>query len=358
MVNFVGKRLQVFVSSTFTDLKAERQVAVEAILASGHIPAGMELFAADSESQMRVIEQWIDESDVYVLILGGRYGSIEPKSGKSYTHLEYEYAVKKNKPICACVARDDALEKKIKKIGRGAMEQEAPDKLSSFRKEVMSRMVAMWHEPKDIQIAITNSLAFLSRKDDLLGWVRPAIEPASSSFGLDSYNRDSHGLANKAALIREAKKEIFWIGASFHYTLPNCRQLVVDRVTAGLTFRVLIADPAGLDYKSTARSFGQTQEELGLETDRTVSACQVISASLTHAIGSFSLRTIDYALPLGVYFFDPTLSTGSMMLVPHIPGNDAPVEPGFLFRRIERGPLCDYYEMYDQLWKHGNEVLQ
>ncbi len=81
MVDFIKKRLQVFVSSTFSDLRDERQAAVEAILSVGHIPAGMELFAAGDESQMDVIKQWIDESDVYLLILGGRYGSIEPKSG-------------------------------------------------------------------------------------------------------------------------------------------------------------------------------------------------------------------------------------------------------------------------------------
>jgi len=40
---------------------------------------------------MEVIKQWIDESDVYLLILGGRYGSIEPKTGISYTQLEYEW---------------------------------------------------------------------------------------------------------------------------------------------------------------------------------------------------------------------------------------------------------------------------
>jgi hypothetical protein len=357
MVTFVGKRLQVFVSSTFEDLKAERQVAVEAILAAGHIPAGMELFAADNESQMTVIKQWIDESDAYVLILGGRYGSIEPKSGKSYTHLEYEYAVQKNKPICACVAEDCAIEKKVKKIGRSAMEQKAPDKLSSFREEVMNRMVAKWSDPRDIRIAIADALASLSRKSDLIGWVRPAIEPAGNPFGLISYNRDSHGLANKAALIREAKKEVFWIGASFHYTLPNCRQLIIDRVAAGLNFRALIADPAGLDYQSSARSFGQTRVELGLETERTMGACNGIRASLQTAMGSFSLRKIDYALPLGVYFFDPTLETGSMMLVPHIPGHDAPVDPGFLFRRTEPGPLVDYFEMYDQMWKHSTDAL-
>ena len=39
------KKLQVFVSSTYEDLKQERQTAVEAILTAGHIPAGMELRA-------------------------------------------------------------------------------------------------------------------------------------------------------------------------------------------------------------------------------------------------------------------------------------------------------------------------
>ncbi|MCB0521514.1 MAG: DUF4062 domain-containing protein [Saprospiraceae bacterium] len=58
------KKLQVFVSSTYMDLVKERQVAVEAILQAGHIPAGMELFAAGDEEQWDVIKKWIKESDV------------------------------------------------------------------------------------------------------------------------------------------------------------------------------------------------------------------------------------------------------------------------------------------------------
>jgi hypothetical protein len=54
------KKLQVFVSSTYEDLKEERQAAVEAILSAGHIPAGMELFAAGDEPQMQVIRDWIE----------------------------------------------------------------------------------------------------------------------------------------------------------------------------------------------------------------------------------------------------------------------------------------------------------
>lgn len=76
------KKLQVFISSTYTDMLVERQGAVEAILRAGHIPAGMELFAAGDESQLETILRWIDDSDVFMLILGGRYGSIEPKSKK------------------------------------------------------------------------------------------------------------------------------------------------------------------------------------------------------------------------------------------------------------------------------------
>lgn len=76
------KKFQIFVSSTYTDLKEERQAAVEAILSAGHIPAGMELFSAGDESQMTVIKRWIDESDIYLLILGGRYGKLNLNLGK------------------------------------------------------------------------------------------------------------------------------------------------------------------------------------------------------------------------------------------------------------------------------------
>jgi len=95
------RKLQVFVSSTYNDLREERQAAVQAILKAGHIPAGMELFTAGDRSQLEIIKNWIDDSDVFMLILGGRYGSIEPKSGKSYIEVEYGYAEELEKPLFA-----------------------------------------------------------------------------------------------------------------------------------------------------------------------------------------------------------------------------------------------------------------
>jgi nucleoside 2-deoxyribosyltransferase len=134
----------------------------------------MELFTAGDESQMEVIKQWIDESDVYLLILGGRYGSIEPKSGKSYTQLEYEYALALGKPLFACVMDESSLEKKIKKHGKSVFEGDNPQKLRDFRSEVLGRMVRFWGDIKDIKIAVAEKLSEFVRREDLNGWVRPS----------------------------------------------------------------------------------------------------------------------------------------------------------------------------------------
>jgi hypothetical protein len=106
----------VFISSTYSDLIFERQAAVAANLKAGHIPAGMELFTAGDKSQMATIERWIDDSDVYMLILGARYGSIELSSGLSYMESEYDYAVSTNKPLFAIVINESAVDDKVKKV--------------------------------------------------------------------------------------------------------------------------------------------------------------------------------------------------------------------------------------------------
>lgn len=166
------KKLQVFVSSTYIDLKEERQAAVEAILSAGHIPAGMELFSAGDESQMTVIKRWIDESDVYLLILGGRYGSVEPTSGKSYTHLEYEYAVEKGKPLFAVVINNSALEEKVKANGTTVIEQDSPHLLKEFKSQVLSNLVKFFNDKKDIKLAVHETLSEFNYRKELTGWIR------------------------------------------------------------------------------------------------------------------------------------------------------------------------------------------
>ncbi len=53
-------KYQVFVSSTYEDLKAERDQVIKAILEMGNIPVGMEMFSAADEQQWEIIKRQID----------------------------------------------------------------------------------------------------------------------------------------------------------------------------------------------------------------------------------------------------------------------------------------------------------
>lgn len=165
------KKLQIFISSTFIDLQEERQAAVEAVLAAGHIPAGMELFKAGNDSQLDTIKRWIDESDVYMLILGGRYGSIEPNSGKSYTHLEYEYAISKEIPVFAVVLNDEAMEEKVKNLGTAAIETANGPKYNEFKESVLNRISRFVREVKDIKLALLETVSDFQQRYQFTGWV-------------------------------------------------------------------------------------------------------------------------------------------------------------------------------------------
>jgi len=162
-----NRKLQVFVSSTYKDLKEERQAAVQAILTAGHIPAGMELFTAGDETQMDVIKEWINESDIFLLILGGRYGSIESETKRSYTHLEYEHAVSQNKPFFAVVIENKHLDA----LASDKKEQENPGKLKDFRDTVLTKMVGMWNNPDKMENEILKALMKFSKDESLVGWV-------------------------------------------------------------------------------------------------------------------------------------------------------------------------------------------
>lgn len=165
------KKLQVFISSTYDDMKDERQAAVEAVLKAGHIPAGMELFRSGDESQIDTITKWIEESDVYLLILGGRYGSIEPTGERSYIHWEYELAASLGIPRFSIVITDDALDKKVKEHGHIMIEKINFEKYQGFRKTVLDKTSQFYEDIKDIKLTILHTLNEYAKNDKLAGWV-------------------------------------------------------------------------------------------------------------------------------------------------------------------------------------------
>ena len=199
------RKLQVFISSTYTDLLGDRQAAVGEILKSGHIPAGMELFTAGDKSQLEIIKRWIDESDIFMLILGGRYGSLEPESGLSYTEIEYNYAISKQKPFFAVVINPEALEQRNRLNGSNVLELKEPHKLEEFRGKVTSRMCEFYSDAKDIKLAVHNAISFLEEQHFLLGWVHASQVPDTTGL-IDQINRITEENRNLLARLEMAKK--------------------------------------------------------------------------------------------------------------------------------------------------------
>ena len=99
-----NRKYQVFISSTYSDLIEERKKVLDILLMADCIPAGMEAFVATDVEQFEVIKKVIDLCDYYILIIGQRYGSINPYTGISYTEMEYDYAIKTNTGILFFIA--------------------------------------------------------------------------------------------------------------------------------------------------------------------------------------------------------------------------------------------------------------
>lgn len=161
------RRYQVFISSTFVDLVDERREVIEALLEMDAIPAGMELFAAGNTDQWTLIKQVIDQSDYYLVIVGGRYGSTTAE-GISYTEMEYDYAVEQGIPVMGFVhGKPDDIP-----AGRTELDPEARKKLDAFRTKVKQKIVKEYTTPAELGGVVSRGLIKLQRDFPRPGWVR------------------------------------------------------------------------------------------------------------------------------------------------------------------------------------------
>lgn len=182
----MDKRYQVFVSSTYNDLIEERKEATQAILKCNCFPAGMELFPASNKQQWNVIKQVIDDSDFYLLIIAGKYGSLGiDDTGKkiAYTEMEFDYALSQDKPIIAMIHRcPETLPSKLSERTETRIKR-----LEKFRNKAMDgRMVAFWENKDQLHSAILDSLhKMMASTPDAVGWIRanamPVVEKKTST---------------------------------------------------------------------------------------------------------------------------------------------------------------------------------
>ena len=85
------KKYSAFISSNYESLRSERIELINCLLDAQIIPICMEHFTATSSENFDYIKTLIDQSDVFIMLLGEVYGSCD-KNGISWTENEFIYA--------------------------------------------------------------------------------------------------------------------------------------------------------------------------------------------------------------------------------------------------------------------------
>jgi hypothetical protein len=195
-------KYQIFVSSTYNDLKEQRDLVIKAILEMGHIPVGMEMFSAADEEQWSIIRRQIDQSDYYVVIVAHRYGSVAD-SGISYTEKEYDYAVSLGLPVLGFVI-DEAASWPGKFTDTDINSVSA---LNQFKEKVKKKHVSFWNNTDDLygKCSIALSKAFTAYPRE--GWVRVSQAPTDSRMTQELARLSAENAALRGELERYNKDE-------------------------------------------------------------------------------------------------------------------------------------------------------
>lgn len=196
------KKYQVFVSSTYEDLKKERQAAMNAILEVDCFPIGMELFPATGKEQFEYIKTLIEESDFYVLIVAGRYGSVD-EYGVSYTEKEHDYAIEKGIPVISFIKEDESISKEN-------TQEDKIKELNEFIKKVKSgKMVKEFNSVEDLQYKISTSINKNKKIYNRPGWIRGNKKNDSEYLNeLNDLRKQLEEKNEKIELLNMGKKEM------------------------------------------------------------------------------------------------------------------------------------------------------
>jgi len=98
--------MKIFISSTFEDLKEEREKLHKSLKKAGFESLGMEFFVAESNSQKEVCLREVQNANLVLLIVTDKYGTVDEKTQKSYTHLEFDKAKKAGIETLAFLYKD------------------------------------------------------------------------------------------------------------------------------------------------------------------------------------------------------------------------------------------------------------
>ena len=158
------QKKNIFISSTYVDLQEYRKEVWELLSKNEYINIlGMEKFGARKETPLETCLNAVSRADIYIAIIAERFGSIEEKSKKSFTQLEYEKALEEDKEILIyLIDEEHALINPIN-IEHG----NNYDLLKNFKQLLKEKhTVDFFKNPKDLSEKIKNRLSELIKESE------------------------------------------------------------------------------------------------------------------------------------------------------------------------------------------------
>ena len=163
----LDKRYQVFITTSGSEMQPERIILAQTLVGMGFFSWGLEQRTPLSTAFAR---RQIDDCDYVILLLGSKYGE-QSVSGVGYMHLEYIYAVTKQKPIIVFMHDDpDARE-----LCLHDDKAELREKFKEFRKLLQNEVdqVFTYRTMRDLEMAVRLNMTQMLERYPVSGWVRP-----------------------------------------------------------------------------------------------------------------------------------------------------------------------------------------
>ncbi|WDE15735.1 DUF4062 domain-containing protein [Acinetobacter schindleri] len=163
----LDKRYQVFISTSGSEMQPERIILSQTLVGMGFFSWGLEQRNPLSTAFAR---RQIDDCDYVVILLGSQYGE-QSVSGVGYMHLEYIYAVTKQKPIIVFMHDDPASREPSLHDAKA----ELREKFNDFRKLLQNEVdqVFTYRSLRDLEMAVRLNMPQMLERYPVTGWVRP-----------------------------------------------------------------------------------------------------------------------------------------------------------------------------------------
>lgn len=152
----MSKSLTVFVCSTYSDLVSERESVLDGIRKLQLQHDSMEFFGARDSQPLKTCLEEVRKSDVLVVIIAHRYGSLIPGKDISFTQAEYEEGVRLGKP-CLVYLKDENVPVLPAYIEKDAIGISA---IKKFKETVTTRhTVATFTDSNDLAVRVVADLS-------------------------------------------------------------------------------------------------------------------------------------------------------------------------------------------------------